>query len=152
MAEPLREQAIVEIVDAIEALTGTRPWGGVYPNAPVVERAFKEPAQVSRFPHFMVLEVDGSQAVLRTMSGGGGDYEHALEIEIGCYVTATGGVSASTWKQRTWDDVFKAIKKLPNRGRDIEPTGYRTDQGEFGPIGIWWQGYRILLSESVEVA
>jgi hypothetical protein len=155
MAEPADELAVRAIAEELRGLTGTRPWGGAYPNAPTVALDYRDPTQINQFPHFIVLEVDGSGFTLQTMSGGGGNFEHALELELGCYVQGDDVVAASTWKRRTRDDVRKALLKNRTLGglvSHLEFTTYRTDEGEFGPIGVWWHGVRVLIDESMEVS
>jgi hypothetical protein len=49
---------------ALRGMTGTRPWGGSYANAPTVERGrFREIDTVNKFPHLILLPYQGSRTV-----------------------------------------------------------------------------------------
>jgi hypothetical protein len=47
---------------ALRGMTGVRPWGGSYPNAPTVERGrFREIDRVNKFPHLILIPGQGSR-------------------------------------------------------------------------------------------
>lgn len=152
--EPAREIAIVNLMERLAGMTGLRPKGFTYPNPPVVTDEYADPIQINRFPHFIVLQDDGTPIQI-VATGGGNHYEHLLRLEIGCYVMHNdGGVAARTWKQRTWDDVFQTVMqdhRLGGAASWIDWGDLRHDVGEFHPRGIWWQPLTIIIDESVEV-
>lgn len=159
MAEALREQALAKIKTKLEAMTGTRPWGGTYPNNPIVAREWKDIQQVNQFPHFIVLEDDGSTLeVEATGSANNAFFLHAFYVEVVCYVQGDDQVIRSTWIQRSWDDTVRQLLKnctLDGVVRDLCVDGpLVVDKGEFDQLGSWlgaWvQRFRVDIDEEME--
>ena len=156
MGEPAREIALVNLMALLAGMTGTRPRGFTYPTPPVVASEYADPIQINRFPHFMVLQDDGTPVQIVATVGGESAYQHLLRVEIGCYVMHNDhGISARTWKQRTWDDVFHTVMgdhRLGGACSWIDWGELRVDVGDFHPRGIWWQPLTIIIDEGVEVS
>lgn len=85
----------VDVLTAWEAglrlMTGTRPWGGTYPNAPVVEREYKSIAQVTQMPHLCVLSFPGSTTKRATQER----YDDWFRAAIVAYVQGTATMPAA---------------------------------------------------------
>jgi hypothetical protein len=152
--EPVREQALVRIVEALSGMTGSRPWGGDYPNPPVVERRLKPVSQIAHFPHLCVLESSGS-TVVGVDVGGQAMHTHALRATVYGYVKEDNLVSRSTWLQRLWDDVWRTLladATLGGVARDLAVDGpLDTDEGELGDIGAFAQDLTVTIDDVVTV-
>jgi len=141
VAESVREQALAKIVTKLQAMTGARPWGGTYPNDPVVERAWKDVQQVNQFPHLIVLEASGSTLEV-TASGSANKafYLHRFRVSVVGYVRGDDVDPRSRWIQRLWDDVVKTLLKngtLDGVARQLDTFGEPdvVDDGEFDQLG-----------------
>ena len=53
----------------LRLMTGVRPWGGSYVNAPTVELAFRTINQAPRYPHVCLLPFPGSMVKTATLDG-----------------------------------------------------------------------------------
>lgn len=154
MAEPVRDQALDQIVLKLKGMTGNRPWGGAYPNNPVVERKWREVTAVNEFPHLCVVEGPGSTfAQEATGSATQAMHLHEFKVMVYGYVKADGAVTRSRWLQRLWDDVVRTLigdSTLGGVVRDmtIDPN-VETDEGELEPTGAFAQGVTVIMDELV---
>lgn len=155
MAEAVREQALATIVTKLQGMTGARPWGGTYPNAPVVERVLKAIAQVNQFPHLAVVEASGSTLEIRSAAGGQAMFEHGFKVTIYGYVRGDNVVTRSTWLQRLWDDAVRTLlgaATLDGLARDLTIEGdFDSDEGELGDLGAFAQDVTVMLDEVLTV-
>jgi hypothetical protein len=152
MSEPLREQALLKLVTALETITGVRPWGGSYPNTPVVERRYKTPMQVTQFPALLVLEGPGSTFEIMGVDG---MFEHKFAVMIYGYVQGDDVITRSTWLQRLQDEVrtvLQANRTLGGLSSDITLVAEETDEGELEPLGAFAQTIAVTLFESKTVS
>lgn len=162
MAEPVREQALAKIVTKLQAMTGTRPWGGTYPNDPVVERFWKDIQQVNQFPHLIVLEVPGSTLEhAATGSANKAFYLHRFRVRVVGYVRGDDLVPRSQWLQRLWDDAVSTLIKngtLDGVVRQLDTFGEPdvVDEGEYdqlgSAIGAFGQVFTAEIDEEKDVA
>jgi hypothetical protein len=114
MAEPLREQVLVALVNTLGTMTGVRPgFGATYRNPIRVERKLPEPGTQSYFPHLAVVEgaLDGSASSVdvRVIAGGQIGLAHDFRVLLVGHVMADMAVLASTWRQRLWDDCLRTL-------------------------------------------
>lgn len=151
-SEPLREQAILQIVALLETMTGTRPWGGTYPDPVTVSREVVAVEQVNRFPHCIVVEDDASEmTIFEAGPGADGTYQHAFRVSVYGYVKATTGVGRSTWLERLWDDVVTTLLASQGLGGIAAGIGLDprlTDTGAFEPLGAFAQDLVVTMHES----
>ena len=148
MAEPLREQALVALVAALETISGTRPWGGAYLNTPIVARVYKTPMQHTQFPVLLLLEGPGSTFEI---AGVDGMFQHKFSIVVYGYVHGDDATTRTTWLQRLWDDVITVLEAnriLGGVSSDIEIGALETDEGELEPLGAFAQTITVTLFES----
>lgn len=157
MAESTREQILAKIVLKLQGMTGTRPWGGSYENAPIVERIHKTSAQVTQFPHLFVLAASGSTVALDQTGGGTAQYRHDFKALVTGYVRGDDVVLQETWRERLWDDVVRTLlgaATLDGVVRELTPAGEGTevDEGELGPVGAFAQMFTVIADEAFTVA
>lgn len=145
-----------QLVATLKGMTGTRPWGGAYPNNPVVERTLKMPAQVTQFPHLCMIEASGSTLRQQSLGGGTALFQHDFRATIYGYVIGTSAATRSTWLQRLWDDVVRELLKTSTLGglvRDVRIDGeLETDEGELEGVGAFAQGVTAIFDEAFTVA
>ena len=152
MAEPVREQAIVAVVALLRGMTGTRSWGTAYPNAPTVERRFREPSQVSQFPHLIVQRTSETRFDLAELDGA---FSHALVLDLLGYVCADAAATEDTWLERLWHDVattLQADRQLGTLAQDITLGEYETDAGELAPLAAFRQQITVTIFETMTVS
>jgi len=151
MPEPIREQALAAVAAALATMTGERLWGGTYPSAVTVDRAFKMTAQIRKYPYLIVIEGPGSSVSGPELRGSVAAITHQFQVAIYGYVHADSNVSASTWLQRLWDDVFQTMLNNSTFGgtiRTIWPSGGgEHDEGELEPEGAFFMPWTAVLDE-----
>lgn len=153
MAEAIREVALEKIVSKLQAMTGTRPWGGSYPNDPTVTRVWKDLAQVTQFPTLIVVEGPGSRIDIEATVGATVQVRHTFKAVLYGYVHGDDQVSRSQWMQRLWDDCLRtlyAAATLDGTIRDLTfDESLEVDEGAFEPVGAFAQGLTILADEAI---
>jgi len=136
MAESQAEQIFAKLAEVLGAMTGARPWGGSYPNAPVVEREYKAPGQITTHPHFGLLEGSGSSTRILNVNPPM-NIEHEFLIGIYATVIRDREAVAQTWLQRVRDDLLATVLANASLGGLCSGIGqsisWETDEGEFGP-------------------
>lgn len=135
-------------------MTGTRPWGGPYPNLPRVERVAITIDQAPESPHLFVIEGSGSTLLVEATGGAGNaHFVHQFRVLIGAYVKGDDQVVRSTWLQRLWDDVVRTLvlnETLGGLCRDLVIDGpLETDEGEYEPYGAFSQPITITIDEQM---
>lgn len=157
MAESAREQVLAKIVVKLQGMIGTRHWGGSYENAPTVERVYKTSAQVTQYPHLVVLASSGSTVAIEESGGGNALYRHDFKVLVTGYVRGDDTVLQETWRERLWHDVVLTLlgaATLDGLARELTPAGEGTevDEGELGPIGAFAQIFTVIIDEAFTVA
>jgi hypothetical protein len=158
MAESLREQAITALVTTLAGMTGSRHWGGSYPNSPRVERKLLMPEQVNQFPHLCVIEgaMDGatSRAFIDVVAGGQIGMRHELRVLVAGYVSGDGLVTAATWLQRLWFDCLKTVMAASTLGGLVQQVAWgeemETDEGSLDPVAAFVQPLTIIAHETLD--
>ena len=158
MAESLRERAIVALVATLQGMTGTRHWGGAYPNAPRVERKLTMPANVNQFPHLCVIEgaLDGptSEVAIDVIAGAQIGMRHDLRVLLAGYVTADPTTTAATWLQRLWFDCLKTLIAASTLGGLVQQVQWGsemdTDEGSLDPVAAFVQPLTIIAHETLD--
>ena len=159
MAESLREQALVALVAALEGMTGTRHWGGVYPNTPRVERRLIAPHQATQFPHLCVIEgglgdLPTSRVAVDVVAGGQVGMRHELRVLLSGYVTADEAATAQTWLQRLWFDCLKTLMAQSTLGGLVQQVQWGsemdTDEGTLDPVAAFVQPLTIIAHETLD--
>lgn len=157
MAESLREQALVALMGRLQTMTGTRHWGGAYPNDPRVERKLTMPAHVNQFPHLCVIEgaLDGptSTVVIEVIAGSQVGMRHDLNVLLAGYVSADQTVIANTWLQRLWHDCLLTLMAANTLSGLVQAIRWlpemETDEGTLDPIAAFVQPLSIIFHESL---
>lgn len=136
MAESQAEQIFAKLAAVLGALTGARPWGGSYPNDPVVEREYKAPGQITTHPHFGLLEGSGSSTRILNINPPM-NIQHDFLISIYATVIKDADATGQTWLQRVRDDLLMTVLANGSLGGLCSGLGenitWETDEGEFGP-------------------
>ena len=167
MPEPLEEQGLVAVIEMLKGMTGMRPWGGTYPNAPRVQRDLPlSLASIGQCPLLVAtMAVDGSGYDLgedvagMVTVGGAVGYKNVFAFDVIGYVQGT-EEAADTWCLRLRKDVLDTLcaraEALPNipQCRSLWPIG----STEFDP-GIldeyhraFRQGYVLIFDEVMPLA
>ncbi len=102
-----REELLQALKLVLESMTGLRPWGGSYPNAPRVELVYSPPALQNYTPYLAIIEVEGSQ-VTRADHDGGVDDD--FRFDIYGQTAKYGTVSAREWAGRLRADCRRTIE------------------------------------------
>jgi hypothetical protein len=131
MAEPHRERILQALQTLGQGMVGTRHWGGTYLYAPIVERIWKQPEQVTQRPHAILREMPGSEfsattGVSRGAPGTVG-YRDRFAVQLFGYVEGNDEITPSQWMQRFWWDWIVTLKG--NR-----QLGGEANEIEFGPM------------------
>jgi hypothetical protein len=155
MAEAPREQAMATMAGILATMTGTRFWGGEYPNPITIERRFIVPAQRAEFPRLCVLEGSGARRVFGE-TGGVGRYVDQFVVMLYGYVIGTDAVPRAMALTRLEYDCFVTLAQAPM------PNGYirnfdfsrpaETDQGADEPIGVFAWPIGLVLDDEVLAA
>lgn len=158
MAEPLRDQALDKLVEKLQALTGTRSWGGAYPSPPLVTRIYRPIETVQEFPHLIVVEASGSRMRLSTTAGGDAGFEDAFRVVVYGYVLGDDVTSRSRWIQRLQLDVIETLLKSQTLGgliRGLVPEEDLTDEGVLEEIrsglGLFGQFFTVVIDQTFAV-
>jgi len=165
--EPLEEQAVQAVVELLESMTGTRPWGGEYPNPPRVQRDLPLSIQgIGQCPLLIAtIKVSGSGYDLgedvegMVTTGGGVGYKNIFAFDVIGYVQGT-EVLADTWCLRLRKDVLDTLcaraEVLPGipQCRSLWPIGdTEFDPGVLGEhIRAFAQGYALTFDETMTLA
>lgn len=159
MAEPLRDQVLDAIVTKLRGMTGTRPWGGTYPNAPTVTRIFRPIETINEFPHLIVVEGSGSRMQIRGFAAGAqAHFEDAFRVVIYGYILGDDVTSRSRWIQRLQMDVIETLlanSTLNALVRDLIPQEDLTDEGMLEEVrsglGLFGQFFVIVIDQTLAV-
>ncbi len=114
MAESPREQALVAIVTALQAMSGTRHWGGIYPSPVRVERCYRIPETIAEWPWLGVFRQQGS--VYHEVAFVG-HFEDRFAIQIaGVCAGGQDATTPATWIERLHRDVRLTLAKSQTLG------------------------------------
>ncbi len=152
MAEPIREQMLVVIVDKLQAMDGIRPWGGQYEAVPrVTRRWFPIGPNIKEFPYLIVSAGSGSTLPLTAIAGlTVARFEHSFRVLVYGYVQGNDETSASTWLQRLQDDVIDTMLRnqtLDGVCQEVFVEEDQTDDGVLEPLGGFCQAFKIVAPE-----
>lgn len=158
MPEPVEIQIMQAFEAALRGMTGTRHWGGAYPNDPRVVAEYLEPGTpaVTYSPTLCVLDADG--ATIKSIVGVGAmlGFEHHMPIAVYGNIRADATVSRRDWLLRLWKD--HVISVLGNTAlaaliRAVRPDGeLATDGGGLDPWGAFRQNWTVIYDQSYTVA
>jgi hypothetical protein len=149
--EPVRDQALDQIVTKLKTMTGTRPWGGTYPNDPTVTRRWRPIDEVNQFPYLGVAAGSGSRLPFADTGGATtARYTHEFSVLVYGFVAGDDVVPASKWLQRLQDDVIDTLLKnqgLAGVAREIIPEEDLTDDGLLEPLAAFAQRFTVVIDE-----
>ena len=95
MSDSPREVCMQRAEAALKTMVGVRPWGGSYRDDPTVEREYKLPQQINKFPHICLLQASGSRLSNDPRDGATQDkYVDLFHVELVVYVKRSEGISA----------------------------------------------------------
>jgi hypothetical protein len=110
--EPQAERAMVRLVEIFSAMSGTRYWGGSYPNPPIVLRELKQPDQVNQCPTICLKEESGSEFnAEEPLATAGAELimTDRFHLAIWAHVKADPEMPASTWLLRLREDIRRTL-------------------------------------------
>lgn len=158
MPEPVRDQVLDKIVLKLQAMTGVRPWGGSYANAPTVVRTFRDLSAVNKFPHLIVLPGSGSLLVHEASGGGTTErFTDRFRVQVFGYVAGDMATPSSKWLERLQNDVIDTLlkaQKLDGVARAIEPNEdevHVLDPFTDRPLAAFRQAFTVLFEEDKAV-
>lgn len=156
MAEPAREQALAYLVTLFQGMTGTRPWGGTYPNDPLVTRVLLEPAQINQFPYLIIKEGAGSSFALAAIGAAAlGHFEDRFKVAVYGFVQRTTDAESTTWLQRLLDDVRRRLAADQTLGgicREIMFDGTEVvDEGDLEPLAAFVWDFTVIIDLALTV-
>ena len=158
MAESLRERSIVALTALLAGMTGTRHWGGAYPNTLRVERTLWHPEVATQLPLLCVIEGadDGPRSTFRIEETVGSQISirHDLRLLVAGIAEDRDGVSGQTWLQRLWFDVVKTILAGSTLSGLVSAVRLgdelTTDEGTLAPRAAFVQAVSIDCSETMD--
>jgi hypothetical protein len=115
MSEPLREQAILALVDRFAGMTGLRPGGWLYPSGPNVSRLEPQsplpPEESNAAAYPMVRVVPGRHAELEPVGLGAQSrvYRDAFAVDTHLITAPANGDLAQTWALRLREDCLETL-------------------------------------------
>ena len=111
-AESPRQAFLDKAAEVLSGMTGTRFWGGSYPNAPKVEvgevRQFQDAGPL---PWIGLLPGPGAQTDIPAMRGFDALIFDQFRIFIYGYVDGDGTINRSTWMQRLIRDIQQTLRR-----------------------------------------
>lgn len=155
MPEPVEVLILEAFETALRGMTGTRPWGGTYANAPRVVPEYLEPGTpaVVWSPTLCVLDANGGEFHQHVGRGG---YQHHMPVAVYGYVQKTTDAPRRTWLMRLWKDHVLTLlgdQALAELVYEIKPDQDRsTDEGELEPWGAFRQTWTVSYDDTYLVA
>lgn len=135
MPESMGEQILVAAAALVAGMTGPRPWGGSYPDDPVVAREYRAPAEGMQTPHIGVVAASGATARIVNISPPM-NIEHLFPVTFYGTIAQTQEAVADVWLQRLRDDLMTTVLANASLGGLCSGLGdvisFETDEGEFG--------------------
>jgi len=113
VTESPREVLLEAVVGLLASMTGTRPFGGAYPNPPLVELVLKQPIQVTRHPYLGLIEESDSQTLEDLHSGVEND---DFRFDVYGRMARTPDASARLWANRLRYDTKKTLRAATRVG------------------------------------
>jgi len=110
--ESPRQAFLDRAAEELRGMTGTRFWGGAYPNAPKVEvgevRQFQDAGPL---PWIGLLPAPGAQTDLPGLRGHDAVLYDQFRVLIFGYVDGDGTINRSTWMQRLIRDIQQTLRR-----------------------------------------